>query len=61
MSTTPSADEQVEAKVEAYRRALSQELDHYYIWQELELGGDSQALPLLTEGEDEGPEEETAG
>jgi NADH-quinone oxidoreductase subunit C len=33
------------SRAEQTRRALSQDLEHYYISQELELGGESQALP----------------
>jgi NADH-quinone oxidoreductase subunit C len=33
------------SRAEQTRRALSQDLEHYYIDQELEMGGESQALP----------------
>jgi NADH-quinone oxidoreductase subunit C len=35
------------SRAEQTRRALSQELDHYYISQELDMGGESQALPTI--------------
>ena len=33
------------SRAEQTRRALSQDLDHYYIQQEIELGGEPQSLP----------------
>ena len=34
------------SRAEQTRRALNQDLEHYYIDQELEMGGESQALPI---------------
>ena len=46
------------SRAEQTRRALTQELDHYYTPQELELGGESQALPPAVKPAEVG--EETA-
>ena len=55
------------SRAEQTRRALSQDLEHYYFDDEIELGGESQALPpvdgpqALPSGENEAEVEEEAG
>ncbi len=49
------------SRAEQTRRALSQELEHYYISQELDLGGESQALPPVEKSVEVGKGEGTAG
>ena len=48
------------SRAEQTRRALSQDLSHYYFDSELELGGESQALPPVKEDLALPPEEEVA-
>lgn len=48
------------SRAEQTRRALSQELEHYYISQELDLGGESQALPTVPKQAELGEGEESA-
>lgn len=40
------------SRAEQTRRALSQSLDHYYIMQELEMGGEPQSLPAMVKPEE---------
>lgn len=48
------------SRAEQTRRALSQELEHYYIGMELEMGGEPQALPMVKRETEVEEGEETA-
>jgi len=48
------------SRAEQTRRALSQSLEHYYIMQELELGGEPQSLPAMVKPEEVGKRGEEA-
>lgn len=48
------------SRAEQTRRALNQSLEHYYIMQELELGGEPQSLPAMMKPEELGEKGEEA-